>query len=553
MQTNAPDTLHHIKLTHIRPRPVNRADLNLTDDFKESIRSQGVQVPIMVRKLPEPAKDGVLYEIVFGERRWAASGAVGHATIPAMVRAMDDKEAGEAQLVENLQHEGFTALDEANLYQERLKSGVYGTGKDAVKALAEAIKMGASTIYARLRLLTLPKPVRDAMSQGKIEASVADLIATIPDAKQQEAALAEIAKGETQWNQETNKQERHPLSYRKAKALVEEEFRKSLKDAPFDLKQTFPGNGPGLVRDALPSCEACPKRTGNIAGLPSGSAPNVCTDPKCYALKVERHSAALLQKHKDAGHAVLEGDKAKGLFQYGSLAYNAPYVSADHNLWIKDKNIKVTKALGKKMPAPVYAVDPKGAVVALYPEAAVNEALIAAKLVKPPERKKAKSKEDKAKREMEEQQRVTEVDRIMDACMKVVENPKLSDRVHALLWNYVITRLLSFDASFSHICARRKISQETFTRSEVVDPKGDLHLEICRGLAMEILISSNYEDEFEEECLNDLAKLCGVDTASIAKEVAAEFKAREKKAAAADAKHPVTKAKKIAAKGKARK
>lgn len=487
-----------------------------------SIKARGIIQPLVVRPLApgriSPNGGGPLHEIVAGERRWRAAAIADLTLLPCIVRELDERSARELCAIENLQREDLTALEEAQSYRELMDD----CGCN-IEELESRLGRKRSHIWSRLRLLGLPESVKKAVGEGRIEASVADLIATIPDEKQREAALKEVLKGETIYDRQGDKTVTVPVSVRKVKMLIEEKFRTSLKGAPFDLKQKFEG---------LPTCEECPKRTGNMEGLPSGSAANGCTDPACYARKVELHASGALAAHKAAGETVLEGDEARKLWSFGYLSYSAPYQSADENHHHKGKAVRVTKLLGKAMPAPVFAVDPEGRVQRLYKKSEVHAAMVKAGYVKSLEREEKESSADKARQERAEATRLLEVRRIIEACMEVVENPKLNERRHALLWAFVERKLLQLygAGTFEHVRTRRGYAADVFTRALQLPPDADLRIEICRGNAIEMLISDDYGGEYVEDDLADLAKLCAVDTASISRAARKEMEPPKKAA-----------------------
>jgi hypothetical protein len=114
---NLQNSLIYIPLSRIAPSKTNPRktfDGPAMDELVSSIRANGVLQPVLVRQLPNPAKgaDGV-YELVAGERRFRAAKAVLLPSIPAMVRELTDQQVLEMQIIENLQREDVTALEEA--------------------------------------------------------------------------------------------------------------------------------------------------------------------------------------------------------------------------------------------------------------------------------------------------------------------------------------------------------------------------------------------------------------------------------------------------------
>jgi ParB family transcriptional regulator, chromosome partitioning protein len=149
------------------------------DALAQSIREKGVLQPLLVRPV---ADDEAAFELVAGERRWRAAQRVGVHEVPVIVRALADTEALEIALVENLQREDLSALEEAEAYK-RLVSEFGRTQA----SLAEAVGKSRSHVANTLRLLTLPPPVRHRLDEGELSAGHARALL----AAAEPAALAE--------------------------------------------------------------------------------------------------------------------------------------------------------------------------------------------------------------------------------------------------------------------------------------------------------------------------------------------------------------------------
>jgi ParB family chromosome partitioning protein len=149
------------------------------DGLAQSIREKGVLQPVLVRPV---ADDAEMFELVAGERRWRAAQRAGLHEIPAIVRAFADSEAVEVALVENLQREDLSPLEEAEAYK-RLVSEFGRTQM----SLAEAVGKSRSHIANTLRLLSLPAPVRARLDQAELSAGHARALLGAADP----AALAE--------------------------------------------------------------------------------------------------------------------------------------------------------------------------------------------------------------------------------------------------------------------------------------------------------------------------------------------------------------------------
>ena len=129
----------------------------------DSVREKGVLQPLLVRR--HPAKTNA-YEIVAGERRWRAAQRAGLTEVPVVIKELDASEALELALIENIQREDLTAIEEAAGYQ-RLMDEFGHTQED----LSHVIGKSRSHIANLLRLLTLPESVQHMVDDGRLSAS----------------------------------------------------------------------------------------------------------------------------------------------------------------------------------------------------------------------------------------------------------------------------------------------------------------------------------------------------------------------------------------------
>lgn len=126
-------------------------------ELSASIKEHGVIQPIIVRKI------GDKYEIIAGERRYKASTMAGLTKIPAIIRNMDDKEASKVALLENLQRKDLTAIEEARTYQKILE-----LDSMTQEELGRTMGKSQAAIANKMRLLSLPDEVQEALLQDKI-------------------------------------------------------------------------------------------------------------------------------------------------------------------------------------------------------------------------------------------------------------------------------------------------------------------------------------------------------------------------------------------------
>lgn len=145
-------------------------------ELAESIRAKGLVQPIVVR--PDKNRtDG--FEIVAGERRWRAAQKAGLHTVPVVVRELDDKEALELAIIENVQRSDLNAIEEANGYRELIERFRYSQ-----EQLSEIIGKSRSHVANTLRLLKLPAPVQSFLRDGKLSAGHARTLVGRKDAEQ---------------------------------------------------------------------------------------------------------------------------------------------------------------------------------------------------------------------------------------------------------------------------------------------------------------------------------------------------------------------------------
>jgi ParB family chromosome partitioning protein len=154
-------------------QPRRSFDEDRIADLVESVREKGILQPLLVR--PLPGKPG-MFEIIAGERRWrAAQGAKLH-EVPVIVRDLSDREALEVALVENLQRQDLSPLEEADGYR-RLMEDFSHTQEE----LAKAVGKSRSHVANMIRLLALPDDVKPMLEKGELTAGHARALLTAAD------------------------------------------------------------------------------------------------------------------------------------------------------------------------------------------------------------------------------------------------------------------------------------------------------------------------------------------------------------------------------------
>ena len=167
-----------------QPRTIFDADA-LTE-LAASVREHGVLQPILVRPLGQNR-----YQLVAGERRWRASKEAGLTTIPALVEELDDDTALEIAIIENLQREDLSPLEEATMYDRMVREHGY-----SIRKLAEKLGKDKGYLENRLRLADAPEEIRELVSLRKDTLSHAYELMKVPDERKRRRLAARVASGE---------------------------------------------------------------------------------------------------------------------------------------------------------------------------------------------------------------------------------------------------------------------------------------------------------------------------------------------------------------------
>ncbi|SMQ85997.1 chromosome partitioning protein, ParB family [Devosia lucknowensis] len=155
-----------------RANPRRTFDADQLEELTNSIREKGVMSPLLVR----PTDDPNVFELIAGERRWRAAQKAGLHDVPVIVREVDDKEALELAIIENVQRADLNPLEEAMGYGQLIEQFEY-TQQD----LAQVIGKSRSHVANTLRLLRLPEDVRGMVASGTLTAGHARTLITVED------------------------------------------------------------------------------------------------------------------------------------------------------------------------------------------------------------------------------------------------------------------------------------------------------------------------------------------------------------------------------------
>jgi len=187
LAARTPTAVRDIPLEKVIPNPGQPRMTWHEDTLAElaaSIREHGVLQPILVR----PA--GNEYEIIAGERRWRASKLAGKETIPAIVERFDDSTALEIALIENLQREDLSPLDEAVIYKKMTDELGY-----SIRNLATKLSKDKGYVENRLRLASAPDDVRDMVAQRYDTLSAAYELMKLENKRRRQSLAKQIIAG----------------------------------------------------------------------------------------------------------------------------------------------------------------------------------------------------------------------------------------------------------------------------------------------------------------------------------------------------------------------
>jgi ParB family chromosome partitioning protein len=242
-------------------------------ELAESIRTQGVLSPLLVRPLTENA-----FEIIAGARRYRAAQMAEQSTVPVRIVNLSDAASLEAQLVENLIRLEIHPMEEAQGFRALLD---LDEPKYSIEQIAAKIGKSPVFVASRLKLSDLVPAAVEAFYADEIGVGHALLLAKLP-AEQQAHALSACFK---EVYNNGAKPARILLPVRNLQFWIDSNILLVLKDAPFNKRdaQLVPAAG---------SCADCPKRTGHnklLFGDDLGRQGDRCTDPGCYAAKVSAH------------------------------------------------------------------------------------------------------------------------------------------------------------------------------------------------------------------------------------------------------------------------
>ena len=164
-----------------RNQPRKEFDKESLSELANSIKQYGILQPIIVQK------NGDMYEIIAGERRWRAAKEAGLTEVPVIVRDYDKQKVMEISIIENIQREDLNPIEEAMAYQSLMEE--YGLKHDE---LAEKVSKNRSTITNSMRLLKLSKNIQQMLIDGRISTGHAKVLLSVENINEQEKIAQEL-------------------------------------------------------------------------------------------------------------------------------------------------------------------------------------------------------------------------------------------------------------------------------------------------------------------------------------------------------------------------
>lgn len=266
--SNAFRTLAIDQLRESPTNPRRSFDQVKLQELAESIRFQGVLVPLIVRQIgPED------FEVVAGARRFRAAQMAEQFSVPVRVVELTDSEALVLQLIENAQRDDVHPYEEAMAYKALLQNS---EPRYDVASIAAKTGKSLSHIHGRLRMADLIPEAARAFQTDQITAGHALLIARLPDNQQSEALAAAF-------RQDYQTKEKHAIPVRELAQWIRETLMLTLSEAVFDREAAdlFPAAGP---------CTTCLKRTdANTALFEDFAQDDRCLDADCFKSTLDAH------------------------------------------------------------------------------------------------------------------------------------------------------------------------------------------------------------------------------------------------------------------------
>ena len=524
--TAAPDQ-PHADLTAIAPSRTNRT---VTEDdelhlLAATIKAYGILQPLLLRKLPAERLQDTFenletrkaqFEIIAGERRYAAARIAGLRSVPVLVIEADNLAALQLQLIENLHRKNLNPLEEAR--QLQLLIDEFGmTREDA----ADSIKKSRTHVYESLRLLSLQPKAQAALKDGRLSRSLALLVLQRPTAAMQEEFAERILTGGPDGG---------PMSTRAAQDLARRNYMTELDKAPFDLTDA-------KLCPRVGACTNCPKRTGATPEFWDKQGPDACTDTVCFNEKKEAHFERIKADAVLKGKQIISGKTARDIMptETGSMR---GYIALDKAS--QGSKAETRQVLGQDVPASrvVLIEAPSGGYVEAVPvhaaSAAVQEKAQEAP-VKPtakvdsPKATPAATEPDKATLQAEYERRWRE--RAVDATIAGLRTCPAEEANHLPSWcALVVLETLAADVPKPQLMAIFDLADDKYYEdalSEALSDASEEDLPTLLIIIMQLVCTLDLRGDKPSVYyyLQELQSLSGVQIAGIRNQVQVEMKA----------------------------
>jgi ParB/RepB/Spo0J family partition protein len=246
-------------------------------ELTESVRDHGVNTPIELR----PGKEKGRYEIVAGHRRFKAAQAVGLTQIPAIVKDTTPEEAAVHQVIENIQREDLTPIEEARGFHLLTQPSKDKPAKYTVEQLAQLVDKSTAYVYRAMALLELPAKTIAEIEDGTLTPAHGHQLLRVPADKREEWTRELLEDGyDGRIDSATELREK-----------VENELGRDLAGGRFPKDKPYAG---------AVACSSCPNNSGNQGMLFDGAEKGTCLLKSCFETKTDQHKADFLEKTKTA-------------------------------------------------------------------------------------------------------------------------------------------------------------------------------------------------------------------------------------------------------------
>jgi ParB family chromosome partitioning protein len=286
------------------------ADAELAD----SVKKMGILEPLLVRSVVIPSRGDLpeRLELIAGHRRLAAARAAGLTEVPVRVLELDDEQALEAAIVENLQRQDVHPLDEAEGFARLIEHH-----KHAVPDVAARVGKSEAYVYQRLALRRLSPKARKLFVDGLITAAHALQLVKL-EPKQQDEVIKNCRLDSPHADER--------LTARRLAEEIREKFFQDLSSAPWKLADA-------TLLPAAGACSTCPKRAGAQPGLfvDEKVKGETCLDAVCFDAKMKAHLAIVKTALKvDAGRkSVLEVSTGYEYPRQKGILYDGQFTRVD--------------------------------------------------------------------------------------------------------------------------------------------------------------------------------------------------------------------------------